>query len=102
MTSAGSNAWRLLLGRWAINLLPSPHEKVPSLAQSVLGTSTMFLTRGDRCTGPWSGNWVKGQSGTTPWICIDNNNIKRHRVAFDERWFGIETPLGRTPSGRVA
>ena len=45
MTSAGSNAWRLLLGRWAINLLPSPHEKVSSLTRSVLGNSTMFLTR---------------------------------------------------------
>src|SRR5215470_18625453 len=59
MTSAGSNAWRLLLGRWAINLLPSPHEKVPSLTRSVLGNSTMFLTRGDRCPGLWSGNWYR-------------------------------------------
>jgi hypothetical protein len=29
---------------------------------------------------------VQGQSGATPRIYFDNNNIKRHRVAFDERY----------------
>jgi hypothetical protein len=52
---------------------------------------------------------VHGQSGGMPWIVQAEHHkkfsyqeeireiFKRHRVAFDERMFGIEIPKGRTP-----